>query len=95
MKKKLGIGIGVLVILIGVMVYYFNYRQVTVSFEARVGAGIAPVTVRVGETIQEPSTPDTDEYRFLGWYLDGEKFDFNTSIKKNITLEAKWEKIGE
>ena len=36
-----------------------------------------------------------DEYKFLGWYLDGEKFDFNTPIKKNINLEAKWEKIVE
>lgn len=94
MKKKLGIGIGVLVVLVCVMVYYFNFRQVTVSFEARVGAGIAPVSVRVGNVIAEPSTPDTDEYKFLGWYLDGEKFDFNTPIKKNITLEAKWEKIN-
>ena len=35
---------------------------------------------------------DNDEYKFVGWYKDGEKFDFNTPIKKNINLEAKWEK---
>ena len=43
--------------------------------------------------MDEPTLPDNDEYKFVGWYKDGEKFDFNTPIKKNINLEAKWEKI--
>ena len=83
------------VIAIGAIVYFMYFRSVTVSFTAKIGAGIAPITVKVGEKIADPAAPESDEYRFLGWYLDGEKFDFNTPIKKSINLEAKWEKINE
>lgn len=83
------------VIAIGAILYFMYFRSVTVSFTAKIGAGIAPITVKVGEMITEPAAPESDEYRFLGWYLDGEKFDFNTPIKKSINLEAKWEKINE
>ena len=96
MKNKTGL-ILILgsVIAISAMLYFMYFRSVTVSFTAKIGAGIAPVTVKVGEKITEPEAPESSEYKFLGWYLDGKKFDFNTPIKKNITLEAKWEKISE
>ena len=83
------------VIAIIAIIYFMYFRSVTVSFTAKIGAGIAPVTVKIGEKITEPEAPESDDYKFLGWYLDGEKFDFNTPIKKNINLEAKWEKIVE
>ena len=94
MKKKnlLYVLLGVIII-VGLTIYYVNFRTVTVEFAAKIGAGIAPVSVRVGETITEPAAPESDEYKFLGWYLDDEKFDFSKPIKKNIKLEAKWEKI--
>lgn len=78
---------------IGVFLYLAYFRTVTVSFVAKIGAGVAPVSVRVGQTISEPTARTNEEYEFLGWYLDGEKFDFNTPIKKNVTLEAKWQKV--
>ena len=31
-------------------------------------------------------------YDFLGWYLNGEKYDFNTPVTEKITLYAKWKK---
>ena len=94
MKKKilLYVLLGVIII-VGLTIYYVNFRTVTVEFAAKIGAGIAPVSVRVGETITEPSAPVSSEYTFLGWYLNDEKFDFNTPITKNIKLEAKWEKM--
>lgn len=96
MKKKnlLYVLFGIIIV-VGLFIYYVNFRTVTVEFTAKIGAGIAPVSVRVGETITEPSVPVSSEYSFLGWYLNGEKFDFNTPITKNIKLEAKWEKIEE
>lgn len=74
------------------IIYLTYFRKVTVSFTAKIGAGVAPISVRIGEKVDEPTLPDNDEYKFVGWYKDGEKFDFNTPIKKNINLEAKWEK---
>lgn len=34
-------------------------------------------------------------YLFKGWYLDDEIFSFDTLIKTNLTLVAKWEKLKE
>ena len=79
------------VIMLGIIIYYMNFRTVTVEFAAK--TGVAPITVKVGETVTEPTAPQSDEYKFLGWYLDDEKFDFSKPITKNIKLEAKWEKI--
>lgn len=81
------------VIMLGIIIYYMNFRTVTVEFAAKIGAGVAPITVKVGETVTEPTAPQSDEYKFLGWYLDDEKFDFSKPITKNIKLEAKWKKI--
>ena len=91
-NKALMLILGSVVALMSIL-YLTYFRKVTVSFTAKIGAGVAPVSVRIGEKIDEPTLPDNDGYKFVGWYLDGEKFDFNTPIKKSINLEAKWEKI--
>ena len=43
--------------------------------------------------IKVPKSPKKDGYEFLGWYLNGKLFDFSSSIKSNIVLFAKWNKI--
>ena len=30
-------------------------------------------------------------WAFLGWYVDGEEYDFNTPVKDDITITAEWE----
>ncbi len=93
-KKILFILLVVVAIVAGV-IYYLNFRYVKVEFAAKIGAGVAPVSVRVGEVISEPDAPESDEYKFLGWYLGDEKFDFSKPITKSVKLEAKWKKIDE
>lgn len=48
-----------------------------------------------GQTIAQPQTPlhldNSYDYEFLGWYLDDEKYDFNTPITSNIQLTALWD----
>ena len=39
-----------------------------------------------------PSSPTRKGYTFTGWKLNGKNFDFNTSIRSDITLEATWKK---
>lgn len=94
MNKNIGLWLifGGVIALISIL-YFTYFREVTVTFGAKIGAGVAPVNVRVGNTIAEPTLPENDEYKFIGWYKDGEKFDFNTPIKEDTYLEAKWEKI--
>lgn len=68
----------------------------TVTFDYNcVGKGTyRTITVEAGETVDKPADPIRSGYSFKGWYTDeknGNEFDFNTIIPKDITLYAKWE----
>ena len=83
------------VIAIFAILYFMYFRSVTVSFTAKIGAGIAPITVKVGEKITEPVAPKSDEYKFLGWYINDEKVDFSEPFTEDSRVTAKWEKVGK
>lgn len=70
-----------------------NNQIFTVTFNASGGTSVSPVRVEKDGVINEPKTTRSG-YEFLGWYLGNNKFDFNTKITSNITLVAKWEKVG-
>ena len=69
-------------------------NKYTVTFDTKGGNTIAPVTVKEGEKVSEPTPAPTKEgFTFDGWYQDvtlNTKFDFNTSVVSNLTLYAKW-----
>lgn len=47
----------------------------------------------IGDMLIEPSHSNDSNYRFLGWYLDGTKWDFdNGTIHEDITLHGKYKK---
>lgn len=53
------------------------------------------VLVTKGEKVPCPELPSKLGYRFLGWYLEnGEAFDLTTPITDEMTLIARFEKIG-
>ena len=71
--------------------------EYTVTFNAN-GHGTAPSaqTVESGQKATEPTAPTATGYTFGGWYKESgctNKFDFNTSIKADIILYAKWTAI--
>lgn len=45
------------------------------------------------EFASKPTNPTREGYKFIGWYLGLDKFNFNTPIVKNTNLVAKWEKL--
>ena len=49
--------------------------------------------VKHNEKIEEPKTPTRDGYIFKGWYVGSKPYDFESGIKEDTTIEAKWEKI--
>ena len=51
------------------------------------------VTVEAGTTVAEPEAPTKDGYSFLGWYLNGEKYDFTAPVTEDITLVAEFKII--
>lgn len=65
----------------------------TVTFDSQGGSAVASQTVSYGEKATKPSDPTKEGYTFGDWYEEAEgvtKFDFDTPIKSNWTLYAKW-----
>lgn len=78
------------------LVAKWDINQYTVQFVSDHGS-FADQTIEHGETIDPDklTIPDVDGYTFDGWYADATyntEFDFNTPIKHNTTVYAKWEK---
>ena len=74
-----------------------SLAEFTVTFDAAGGSlsGEAVQTVKSGESAVEPIAPSKNGYVFCGWYTSAETlsstvYNFDTVIKKDITLYAKW-----
>ena len=67
----------------------------TVTFDSAGGSPVEPQTVADGAVAIDPGVPLRDGYKFTGWLLDGEPFDFSTPITGDITLVAGWEESEE
>ena len=63
-----------------------NVTPYTVAFSD----GVASQTVTYGDCAAEPAQPSKENYTFIGWYLDGGPYDFNTPVTADITLTAHW-----
>ena len=46
--------------------------------------------ITYGSKVTEPRIPQKAGYDFIGWYVDDEKYDFNSAVKGDIVLESKW-----
>lgn len=65
----------------------------TVSFDSNGGSRqYASQTVKKNNTAYNPGTTTKSGYTFIGWYLNGTKYDFSTPVTSNITLVAKFTK---
>ena len=69
-------------------------KKYQVRFNPNNGDSSFTDTVTDGSTVNRPSDPTRKCYRFLGWYLNGVKYDFSRPVYGNIVLEAKWEEDG-
>ena len=74
-----------------------SLAEFTVTFDAFGGSlsGEACQTVTFGEKVAEPTEPSKTGYVFYGWYTSAETlsstaYNFDTAVKKDITLYAKW-----
>lgn len=65
----------------------------TVTFDSNGGTAIDDKSVVAGEKVTAPTPPTRAEYRFLGWYLGEELWNFETPITTTITLVAEWERV--
>ena len=63
-----------------------------VRFDTDGGSEIEPTMVKHSHTVRPPSDPEKSGHTFTGWYLDNEKYNFDTPVTAPLTLTAKWEK---
>lgn len=70
-----------------------DVKTYKVTFDSDGGTEVETQKIKKGEYAKQPMEPIKDEYKFIEWQLDDNSFDFNTPIKKDITLKAKWEKL--
>ena len=70
-------------------------EKVTVKFDSAGGSPVASQTIAAGEKAKKPADPTRSGYTFEGWYLGSTAFDFDSAVKKNITLTAHWKKVPQ
>jgi len=61
-----------------------------VDFDSDGGTLVESQIIAEGYKATRPDDPTKAGYEFVGWYKGEELFDFDTEIKDNITLKAKW-----
>ncbi len=93
-KKRLIIMISIIVMfLISIFSSYVYYKgKYKVSFETGTNDIILTKYVSKNSKIKEPSSPVKEGYVFVEWQLNGKKYDFDSEIKSNTVLTAKWAK---
>ena len=84
-----------IILISGGIYFYLNKEGYQVVFNSNGGNIIKPLNTGLKRTVEKPDNPTKEGYIFLGWYLDSEKFDFNTKIEENITLTAHWQEEKE
>ena len=72
---------------------YVAIEYVKVVFDTDGGNIIKSEMIEVDTTLNTLPTPQKDNYTFKYWSYNGEKFDINTKITKDITLLAIYEEI--
>lgn len=65
-------------------------KKYTVTFNSNGGSAVTSQTITEGGKVTRPSNPTRSGYTFAGWMLNGSAYDFNSAVKSNITLVAKW-----
>lgn len=63
-----------------------------VIFNKNMGSDVHTIYVKKGEKAIKPIEPVRNGYRFVGWYLNDELYNFDSPVNSNIVLIAKWER---
>ena len=71
----------------------WQINEYTVTYNTDGGSTVASQTVKYNDLLTKPEDPTKDGKKFAGWYSDSSYstvYDFNSPVKGNITLYAKW-----
>ena len=68
----------------------WDINQYTITFDSKGGNDIASITADYGSPITAPNDPIKEGHLFLGWFLDGAWYVFNTMPATDLILHAEW-----
>ncbi|MBD5508843.1 MAG: leucine-rich repeat protein [Lachnospiraceae bacterium] len=72
----------------------WKVHKYKVSFDSDGGSDVPDQEVEHGSKAKKPVDPKKTDYKFIGWYTeDDTPYDWDTPVKKEIKLIAKWEEI--
>lgn len=71
----------------------YRSRSFKVNFNSDGGSAVKKEVVKYGEKAYTPQDPTKEGYEFNGWYINDKLYDFDSKVKKDITLTAKWDEI--
>ncbi|MEG0995060.1 MAG: InlB B-repeat-containing protein [Bacilli bacterium] len=67
-------------------------KSFTVKFDTDGGNTIKDQIVKVNQKATLPTVPEKSGYTFSKWTVNGQDFDFNSTITKDIIVKAVWKK---
>lgn len=93
-KKRIIIIITIIILfLIAILMSFLYYEdKYVISFETGTDEEILNKYVDRNSKISLPKEPIKEGYIFVEWQYDGETFDFDTEIRRDMVLTAKWVK---
>ena len=71
-----------------------NQEVYLVKFDSDGGSTLSNLVVNKGEKIGNVKIPVREGYKFVGWMIDGNLFNFDQGIYSNIELKARWLENG-
>lgn len=60
------------------------------KFDSKGGSEVAAQSIKAGDKATKPQDPTKEGATFLGWYLNGQKYNFDKTILQDVTLVASW-----
>lgn len=95
---SLGAKIAIVVIIIAVVVLLLlkgcsKKKEYTVRFNANGGTAISEQVVVQDGKVKMPTDPTKEGYDFIGWYVNGKKYDFDTKVTSDLEITARWEAV--
>ena len=93
-KSKIGIIAKSIIIIFAVLlflVFCCRNKGLTITLNVDNKEYHEITNIKKGEIVEEPKNPEKEGHVFAGWFLDGEKFDFEVPITDSIELVAKWD----
>ncbi len=96
-KRIIFIILGIIIFLLIVFLIFkmFTPKEYSIKFDSNGGSKVNGLVVKKDGVIPKPEDPTRDGYNFAGWYYENKLFDFNTKVKEEMVLKAKWVEDGK